>query len=813
VKLTERNIPRYNPAEEEDHDDNVNFKEILLKHLRHWPYYLASISITIIIAFLVNQYTPPKYKIASEFLIKEDNSAINLFEYAAGSEGILPKGQKIANETLILRSRTIAEEVLNRLSYDIEYYEEGIFTNREIYKDPPATVEVDWDHSQLTNGQFKISWKDDKSYELEFLDGEYNLLVPGKEKKIVVEKPVLTRSRFSFGNWVLTPFMKFKIDFMGPETSGTLIIKFQDWESLVTDYTGDKLQIALADKASSILTLTLEARQPQKARDYLNTLMNVFLDNELDEKNTIVRSTISFIDRELTGISDSLRYAEKKLEKYRTSHRTYDITTEGNTIFEKLSELEKLLSEENFKKEYYQNLQDYIVKEEYSEIIVPSGLGINDPVLNKLIEDLVRLQSEQARLTATQTQDSPAVLEVRRNIAELTKSIKEVLRNVNYNSGLIVKDLEKRIAKIERQFGRLPQTEQDLLNIKRAYSFNENIYTFLLQRRTESAITLASNKATNKIIEPAVLTFMPMRLIPLMNYFLAILLGLMIPAGVIFGRDFFAVKINEVNEIERKLKVPLLGSIGQNTSKKPLVVLSEPNTSISEAFRALRTDVHFIFPKDKAVTIMLTSTISGEGKTFCAANLASVYSVSGKKTILIGCDMHKPYSFEDFEVSNTVGLSSYLSVQVNDVHPLIQKTRFQNLDLLVPGPLPPNPAELLISDRFEQMMLDLKKRYDVIVLDTSPVGLTNESFYLTRIADLTIYLLRQNYSNKSYVDFINSLKEKKGIKSLYVVINDVKDKYLSHGGYGYGYYDGDDKKSFSLKKLFKKRKSEIKLSV
>ena len=542
-------------------------------------------------------------------------------------------------------------------------------------------------------------------------------------------------------------------------------------------------------------------------------LMQVFLDNELDEKNTGVRSTISFIDRELSGISDSLKYAEKKLENFRTSHRTYNITTEGNTIFEKLSELEKLLSEENFKKEYYQNLQDYITKEKYSEIIVPSGLGIDDPVLNKLIEDLVRLQSDQSRFLATQTEDSPAVMEVKRNIAELTKSIKEVLKNVNYNSSLIVRNLEKRIAKIEHQFGRLPQTEQDLLNIKREYSLNESIYTFLLQRRTESAISLASNKATNKVIEPAVLTFIPIRLRSLLNYFLAILLGLIIPAGVILTTDSFAVKVMEVNEVEKRLKVTMLGCIGQNKTDSSLVVLSEPNSSLTEAFRALRTDVHFIFPKDKAVTIMLTSTVAGEGKTFCAANLASVYSISGKKTILIGCDMHKTYNVADFRISNSVGLSNYLSVQVDDLKPIIQKTSYQNLDVLVPGPVPPNPAELLISDRFEQMIMELKKRYEVIILDTSPVGLTNESFYLTRIADLTIYLLRQNYSKKSFVDYINSLKEKKGIKNLYVVMNDVEDKYLSHGGYGYGYYAGDQKKPFSLKDFFKRRKAEKELNL
>ena len=224
MKSTERSIPRYNPADE-DSDENINFKEILLKHLRFWPYFLASVSVAFLIAFVVNQYTPPKYKIESKFLIKDDNSAMNLFDIgSAGSEGVLPKGQKIANETIILKSRTIAGEVLERLSYDVEYYEEGFFTPKEIYRNPPATAEVDWDHSQLTNGQMKISWTDDKSYELEFLDDEYNFLVIGKEKKIIVDKPDLKQTRFSFGKWVTFPFAKFRINFVGPQKEGSVIL-------------------------------------------------------------------------------------------------------------------------------------------------------------------------------------------------------------------------------------------------------------------------------------------------------------------------------------------------------------------------------------------------------------------------------------------------------------------------------------------------------------------------------------------------------------------------------------------------------------
>ncbi len=791
MKLSNQNSSR---AHIDGDEEEVSFKESLFKYARYWPFFAISLFIGFTAAFVVNQFTEPVYKIESKFLIKEESNAMNLFDFGSiSASGILPKGQKMANEMVVLKSRTIANDVLDQLPFDVEYYRENFFTANEIYNNTPITAEVDWNHAQLVSGRIQISWSDAKHFHLELLDDEYVQVVPGEDLNIIIERPLIKIDQYPFGEWLEFPFAKFKINFVGPEATGDLVLKFRDRESLITQYTGENLQIFPTDKISSILLFSLETNQPQKARDYLNKLMSVFLDNELNEKNAIARNTVRFIDSQLSGITDSLNYTERKLEKFRSSHRTYNITTEGSTIFEKLSELEKALHEEKFKKDYYGNLQDYLIREDYSEINVPSGIGIDDPVLNKLIENLIQLQSDRSRFLASQTENSPTVMEVTRKLNDLNASIKEVLKNVNRNAALRIADLENQIKKIENQFGTLPQTEQDLLNIKRSYSINESIYTFLLQRRAEAAISLASNKASNRIIEAAVLNLIPMKLKPILNYFLALMLGLIIPFTTIFLIDFLSVKIKSIKEIEQRLKVPLIGYIGQNKKYPTLVVLTQARSAITEAFRSLRTNINFIFPMDKPVTIMITSSIAGEGKTFCAINLASAYSIGGKKTILIGCDMHKRFRFHDFNVANTTGLSNYLSDQVQNVNTIIQKTEYSNLDILVPGPIPPNPSELLMNSRFEHMIHELEKTYDVIVLDSSPLGLTNETLYLTRIADLTIFILRHNYSDKVFVDDINALYEKKGIKSLYVVLNDIEEKHQHHHGYGYGYYEEDHK--------------------
>jgi capsular exopolysaccharide synthesis family protein len=787
----------------QDDKDSFNFREVVQKYIKHWRFFLFTFIATMSIAVIINLYTPPVYKIEAKFLIKEESSAMNLFDFSAiGEGGILPKGQKLANETIVLKSRAIAEAALDQLPFGTEYYSPGVFVDKEVYKNTPITAEADWNHTQLVNGRLKISWQDGLTFQLEFVDDEYLKLSPGEEEYLPIEKPVLEKNNFSFGEWIELPYMKFKVNFTGTEKEGSIIIKFRDKESLILQYTVNNIEIAPMDKISSILSLGLFTHHPIKGRDYLNKLMNVFLESELSEKNGNARNTVHFIDTQLAGLSDSLLHTEKKLQRFRSSHRTYDITAEGNTIFEKLIELEKVLSEEKFKKEYYKKLQSYLAREEYSDIVIPSGLGINDPVLNRLIEELIQLQSDKSKFLSSQTENSPTVREVNHKIEDKNASIREVLKNVYSNADMTVSDLENRINKIERQFGSLPQTEQNLLNIKRAYSLNENIYTYLLQRRSEAAISLASNAPSNKIIESAVLNFEPLVLKPILNYFLAVLLAFVIPITVISLIDFFVLKITEIREIEQKLKVPVIGYIGQN-KYSPLVVLNQSRAAITEAFRAIRTNLNFIFPNNKAMTVMVTSTIAGEGKTFCAINLASVYSIGGKKSLLIGCDMHKRFRFQDFNISNEQGLSTYLSCQANDLASLIQKTSYEHLDVLVPGPVAPNPSELLISNRFEEMINLVKKQYDVIILDSAPLGLTNETLYLTRIADITLFVLRFNYSEKSFMEDINSLKEKKDLKHVYAIVNDIEEKSLRHSGYGYGYYAEDKKKQISLKDIIK----------
>ena len=782
---------------EESDFQNFNLKEFFLRYAKLWPYFVGSLVLALAIAFILNQFIHPQYKVSGKFLIKEENSNLNILDLTGLATGKRLGPSKLSNEAIAMKSKPVAQKALERLDFDVEYYKEDLHIPTEIYLDAPFRVEVDWNSPQLVNGEIRISWNDNTSYELELIEETYFKSIPETSNSVEIPRPFLQTKSFPFDQWLEAPNLRFKVTLVGEiiPLSGNYIIKLRPKRSLVAKYTGENLQIFPMDPTSSILGLSLIDNHPQKGMDYLNMLMDIYLELELEEKNLLASNTVDFIDNQIAGIADSLGFIENKLQTFRSSHKTYNIGSEGSAMFERLSELESSLAHQKFKKQYYQNLLDYLTQESYNEIVMPSGLGIEDPVLNTLIENLITLQSDKSRLMVTLTEASPSVREVNQKINDLNASIREVISNAGKNTDQIISDLESRIKRMEAEFSRLPFTEQNLLRIQRQFAINESIYTFLLQRRAESAISLASNTATNKIVEYSGPGFVPITLPYLTNYIMAIIGGLAVPFVIITLIHMFNQKVKNLSETENKLSVPILTHIGHSKLKSNLVVFEEPQSGVTEAFRSLKTNIHFISPKEKQVTIAFTSSISGEGKTFCAINLASTFSLNNKRTILVGCDMRKPKIYGDFDIRNDIGLSTYLSMQNDDLSTVIQKTNYKNLDILVSGPIPPNPAELLVSSHFDTLLRTLQGQYDVVILDTPPIGLVSETLEILQLVDLTIFLLRYNYSEKPFINEINKLKSKVGQAHLYAIINDVPNKELTYGGYGYGYYKEDRKNS------------------
>ena len=732
-------------------EELIDVKDLLLQVWRIRFYILLSLIITLCLAYFIIRFSVPVYQVSSKFFVKEKESSLSGIFDQAGLGMMGGDEMVLGNQMIILKSRPIAEAALDRLDFDVEYFEEELFLQKELYQKTPIAVEVDWTHPQLANGLIRIKWSDRQTFTLSYEDANYNQIFPDSDSREPLEDPASPTETYRFGDWVELPMNRFRVGLTGAESEGELLIRLRDRYALVNQYTGEDLQISPMDKQSTILELTLKTATPAKGRDYLNTLQSVYLENELQEKNTMATNTIDFIDAQLVVLSDSLMYIENRLESFRSNNATYDISSEGSAIFEQLKELETELAQQRFKRSYYQQLQRYLEREDYNQIVVPSGLGIEDPILNTLIENLLELQAEKSMHASRLTEIAPPVREVNRKISDMNQSILELLQNVDQNAQLLITDLEERIGRIESTFGSLPQTEQNLIRIEREFSLNEELYTFLLEKRAESAITRASNTPGNKIIETALVDPRPISPKKALTFLIALILGTAIPVGFSMLRNYFNTKIKDGKELEKKSHLSLLASINQSEEKGNLVVLNHLRSGVTEAFRSLRAYLNFILPREQPSVIMITSSISGEGKTFSSINLASVYALSGKKTLLIGCDLRKPRIFDDFGLKNKNGLSTYLSGQETDINAVIQATDYEHLDVIASGPIPPNPAELLITDRFREMLTAMRERYEVIILDTPPVGLVSESLDLIQLADLCLFVIRYNYSQKPFI--------------------------------------------------------------
>jgi tyrosine-protein kinase Etk/Wzc len=686
----------------------------------------------------------------------------------------------------------LAFEALSSLNFNVFYYKDGFVKKTEIYGNSPFLIEADWKHPQLVGGMFSLKKNSEKTYSLGIIEEAFSVFSPlDPHYKTSASQLNNIAGEYSFGQWVQGDHFKFKISDIAAENGEEIFFHLTDTPSLANRFKNE-LQVSPLNKTATILTLSLELNNRRKGEDYLNRLMEVYLERELLEKNKSAANTVYFIDQQLSGITDSLSYIEDRLETYRSNNNVFNLTEEGTLIFQRLEELEKERAQINLALRYYKTLTEYLEREQLDDLVAPSVIGIQDPLLNALVVGLAELQSERVRLTATFSNETPAVREVISKIQNTKKTLLENLNSAITNSESALVEINQRLRASETEINRLPATERNLLSIQRQFSINENIYVYLLEKRAEAEITRASNSPTNAILDVGRSGSIPVSPKRSLNYLIGLILGLAIPIGFITLRDFFNTKIQDPKEVEKALKVPLIGMVGVSKLSNNLAIFTNPKSTMTESFRNLRANMSFLSPRQSRLVVAISSSISGEGKTFCSINLASIYAISDKKCLLVGLDLRKPRIAGDFNLVNDKGVSTYLSSD-QDWKTMIKKTAYQNLDVLLSGPPPPNPAELLLQDKFVTLLDELKDHYDVIILDCPPIGLVSETLEIFKYADLNMMIVRQDYSFKQSIDYINNLHTKGSVKKLYTIMNGVEagqgyGGYGSYGSYGYGNY-------------------------
>lgn len=765
------NYNSYNP-ELSDVDDGLDFKRYFSLFISNWYWFAIALFISFSIAYGINRWSEEIFTVSSSLLIKDEESSGEL----RGAEQFIPGGgvfssrQKLQNETGILKSFSLNYDVITELpEFWVTYTGVGKrgIAEQKLYKNAPFRVVFDSLHHQRKGQRIDI-----KIFSLD----EFTLTIGESVEK-----------RMKFGERHQDQFYDFTIltrdgYVFNPNNSNKYYFRFESPEALANIYRS-KLSLSPIVEEASLITLSTRGFSAQQEADYLNQLMQVYIEKGLELKNITADSTIAFINEQLVFIADSLRQAEGRLENFRLNNELMDLSSEALLLQNKMERLENEKYNIEFEKKYYEYLLDYINSRDGSgEIISPSLVGINDQTLSRLVNDLALLQKQKQQISFSLRKELPAVNLLESQTEEVKSSLLENVENSFRNFTELIKDIDDRIVLVEKEIRKLPGTERQLINIQRKFDLNNTVYNYLLEKRAEAGIAKASNVPDNRIIDEAY-TFNMSRIAPKerQNQMMALVLGLLIPAALLIVLDLLNNKIMDRKDIEKATDIPLLGFIGHSTVKSEIPVTDNPGSTLTESFRSIRTRLKYFSGANNSKVIAITSTISGEGKTFISVNIAAITAMLDKKVLLVGLDLRKPKLHRILEMGNGIGLSSYL-IGEYEFNEIVFKTKIDNLFFCPSGPVPPNPAELIDSELMVKFFEKARKEYDFIFVDTPPVAVVTDTLLLAAHIDINLFVVRQRYSSKATLELINDFKEQGELKNLAILVNDIN---LS-GYYGYG---------------------------
>lgn len=771
--------------------DIFNVRKLSLVVSGSWYYFLIAIIIAGITAKLYTRFTFPTYLTTTTILLEEEQSApaMDILEGFA----VRPGAQNLENQILILSSYSLVSQTINELPFEIEMYKKGFFNEVSFYPMNPLRIEPDFGGLPY-DSEYYIQYHSDEQFRMVSVGGDTEF-----------------DTIFNFGE----PFRQMNGSFtlnVQPElkeiyTSGKKIyIKFRDKESLTNHYRG-RLMVDAATRDGSIVMLSLEGTNKVKDMVFLDKLVELFIKNNLEKKNIEAKRIIDFIDDRLVDVSESLTLTENELQEFRSTNRIMDVSAQAQQIIDQAVVLENTKARLGLERHYYLSLDSYLQQENNKEMaIAPASMGIEDPQLENLMQELTGLQAEFFSSGVGERNPLQAQLELR--IRNTKQSIRETLNGIMRANQMALDENEKQINALNIQAARLPVKERQLLGIERKFNLNNVLYTFLLQRRAEAQIQKASNVPDNELVDSARPGSSPVAPNPIVIYMLALTLGLGIPLVLLVLVDSIRNKITSEDEIKQMTQFPIVGHIPHGRLGYNTVVLTDPQHKIAEAFRSLRYRLEFITQEVKCPVILFSSSMPGEGKTFSAVNLASAYSLSGKRTLIIGMDLRRPTLSKSFGLNGEDGLSTYL-IGKSKLEDIIYDTGYDNLSVIPSGPIPPNPGELATSEKAKSMITDLRSRYDYIIVDTAPIGTVSDNYATASLADAILIMVRHNHTERRLLRTTLSDLQANGILSPNLLMNDISSKGAS---YRYAYSSKYEYKSKGKKnKLFKAndKKSEL----
>ncbi len=793
--------------QQDQNENQINLVELWFKFLDKWYYFAIAVVLAVIIALFVNRFSVPKYEATTSLLIKTNDDILN----NVNVEKLITNkntNQDFQNAIGTIQSFTLTKRTIKAMGLYCNYYEKINLRHIDIYKDSPFEVIIDpMQQTQPTGINIKVNFVSDKICEISYA-GKIGAVVydyaldKSLENKVSI--PKREDVKLAYDTWYTKDGMKFKIllkeKWSEHLASTSYCFKINDLDALTTAYNTTKVD--LINKEATIVTIKFRDQNKQKAVDFVNMLCKIYIDLTFEEKNHLNVATINFVNTQIASVGDSLAIAEARRETFQQAHNTLNLTNDGQYLYTKSNELQIKKAEEYTRQQYYKYLSDYLKKSELTEgIASPSVMGVEDLNLNNLINELTKAIIAYKTAIDKRTEKNPKTKELVVTLETLRKQISESLANLKNVSDINMRELQRQQNELQVDIDRLPSTERNMISLERQFKFNDEIYSFLYQKRSEAEIAKNAALPDHKVIDEARIgeQIFPKNSL---NYLIALILGLLMPALYIFLRYITKDTVDSKDDIIKISDNPIFGYIPEFPKEySKMVVFDRPRSQITESFRSIRTNIKYVLDSkniEGGHCILITSSMPSEGKSTISFNISSVMSISGNKTILVEYDLRKPRLAKTLNLNGSIGISSYF-IGETTIEQSIQHTDFDNLDVLLVGATPPNPSEIIDSQKNKDLLAELRKRYDYIILDTPPVNLITDAQVLAKLADISLYVVRLNYTSINIMkSALYELEQNSGTKATFILngIKTVMQKYGygkngkgygGYGGYGYGY--------------------------
>ena len=772
-------------------DKEIDIKELLFKYLIHWPWFVGTVVACLIAAYVYLYVATPVYNISATVLIKDDkkggssNNVGGLDEL--GLNGLITSSQSIDNEIEVLRSKTLVKEVVSYLNLYVTYQDEDLIPSKELYKTSPVQVNMTPQEAEKLKKDIVVEMVVQPQGSL-----DVNVKMDDREIQKHFEKlpAILPTDRGTISFFQATDSIPVE-GASSVQGARHITATISCPMNVARGYCGN-LVIVPTSQTTSVVTVSLKNSSLRRGQDFINQLLEMYNRNANNDKNEIAQKTAEFIDERIGIISKELGSTEADLETFKRDAGITDLSSDAQIALSGNAEYEKKQVENRTQISLVEDLKRYLSHSEYE--VLPSNVGLKDAALATQIDRYNEMLIERKRLLRTSTESNPAIVNLDTSIRATKANVQATIEGTLQGLFITKADLDREAKRYMRRISDAPGQERRYVSIARQQEIKAGLYLMLLQKREENAIMLAATANNAKIIDEAIADDIPVFPKRGIIYLVALVLGFVIPVAVIFLIDLTKFRVEGHADVEKLTSVPIVGDIPltneKNAKDGSIAVFENQNNLMSETFRNIRTNIQFMLQNDRKV-ILVTSTVSGEGKSFTSANLAISLSLLGKKVVIVGLDIRKPGLNKVFSLSSKEkGITQYLSNPEMDLMSLVQPSDVnKNLFILPGGTVPPNPTELLARDGLDKAIDMLKNNFDYVILDTAPVGMVTDTLLIGRVADLSVYVCRADYTHKAEYTLINELSHEQKLPNLCTIINGVDLKKRKYGYYyGYGKY-------------------------